>query len=445
MNLPSFITGLPKAELHVHHVGSASPRIVSELAARHPDAGVPNDLEGLKEFFTFRDFAHFIDVYLAVVDLIRTPEDIRLLTYEVAREMAEGQHLRYAELTCTPYTSVVRGIAIEAYTEAIEDARIAAERDFGLVLRWIYDIPGESGIPAADATLEYALEHRTDALVGFGLGGPEIGVPRAQFQPHFDSARAAGLHSVPHAGETTGPETVWDAVRLLGAERIGHGCSAARDPELLAHLAETGVVLEVCPTSNLATRAVDRIEDHPLRAFVDAGVTVTINSDDPPMFSTTLNHDYEVAADLLDLDEGGVADLARAAVDASFAPDDVKARIGAEIEAYVNAHLDGSRRVPRTRRSPRRSSRRPATHTCRGSTYFRCSFVGSSALIRNSSEAMPARTPSTVSSPTLRSFAIFGPCQSRGSAGLDRYPRGGKCVRPRNLIRGGACAHPEGS
>ncbi len=346
MNLPSFITGLPKAELHVHHVGSASPRIVSELAARHPDAGVPNDLEGLKEFFTFRDFAHFIDVYLAVVDLIRTPEDIRLLTYEVAREMAEGQHLRYAELTCTPYTSVVRGIAIEAYTEAIEDARIAAERDFGLVLRWIYDIPGESGIPAADATLEYALEHRTDALVGFGLGGPEIGVPRAQFQPHFDSARAAGLHSVPHAGETTGPETVWDAVRLLGAERIGHGCSAARDPELLAHLAETGVVLEVCPTSNLATRAVDRIEDHPLRAFVDEGVTVTINSDDPPMFSTTLNHDYEVAADLLGLDEGGVADLARAAVDASFAPDDVKARIGAEIEAYVNAHLDGSRRVP---------------------------------------------------------------------------------------------------
>ena len=334
MSLQSFIAGLPKAELHVHHVGSASPRIVSELAARHPDAGVPSDLDDLKQFFTFRDFAHFIDVYLAVVDLIRTPEDVRLLTYEVAREMAEGQHLRYAELTCTPYTSVLRGIAIEAYTEAIEDARVAAERDFGLVLRWIYDIPGESGIPAADATLEYALAHRTDALVGFGLGGPELGVPRAQFQGHFERARAAGLHSVPHAGETTGPETIWESLRLLGAERIGHGCSAARDPELLAHLAETGVVLEVCPTSNIATRAVDRIEDHPLRTFVDAGVTVTINSDDPPMFSTTLNHDYEVAAGLLELDEAGVADLARAAVAGSFAPDDVKARIGAEIDAY---------------------------------------------------------------------------------------------------------------
>ncbi len=335
MNLASFIAGLPKAELHVHHVGSASPRIVSELAARHPGAGVPADLEGLKEFFTFRDFAHFIEVYLAVVDLIRTPEDVRLLTYEVAREMAQGQNLRYAELTCTPYTSVVRGIAIEAYTEAIEDARVAAERDFGLVLRWIYDVPGESGIPAADATLSYALEHRTDALVGFGLGGPEIGVPRAQFAPHFDAARAAGLHSVPHAGETTGPETVWESLRLLGAERIGHGVSAVQDPELLAHLADTGVVLEVCPTSNVATRAVDRIEDHPLRTFVEAGVRVTINSDDPPMFSTTLNNDYEVAAGLLDLDEAGVADLARTAVRASWAPSDVKARVEGEIDAYA--------------------------------------------------------------------------------------------------------------
>ena len=341
MSLTDFIAGLPKAELHVHHVGSVSPRIVSELAERHPGV-VPADPDALREFFEFRDFAHFVEVYLAVVDLVRTPEDVRTLTYEVARDMT-GQSLRYAELTCTPYTSVVRGIPIEAYTEAIEDARVAAERDFGLVLRWIYDIPGESGIPAADATLEYALEHRTDALVGFGLGGPEIGVPRAQFQEHFDRARAAGLHSVPHAGETTGPETIWESLRLLGAERIGHGCTAAQDPELLAHLAETGVVLEVCPTSNIATRAVDRIDDHPLRTFVDAGVTVTINSDDPPMFGTTLNDEYAVAADLLDLDEDGVADLARAAVAASFAPDDVKDRIGAEIDAYA----DSARRVSR--------------------------------------------------------------------------------------------------
>jgi aminodeoxyfutalosine deaminase len=341
VSLESFIAGLPKAELHVHHVGSASPAIVSELAARHPGV-VPSDLEELRTFFEFRDFAHFIQVYLAVVDLVRTPEDIRYLTYEVARELATGQQVRYAELTCTPYTSVLpdddaHGMSIEAYTAAIEDARVAAERDFGIVLRWIYDIPGESGLPAADATLDYALEHRVEALVGFGLGGPEIGVPRPQFQPHFDAARTAGLHSVPHAGETTGPETVWHAIRMLGAERIGHGTSAAQDPELLTYLTDTGIPLEVCPSSNVATRAVASLEEHPLAVFRDAGVTITINSDDPSMFGTSLNREYEIAAGLLDLDTGGVADLARVAVRSSFAPDDLKVRLLAEIDDYAKA------------------------------------------------------------------------------------------------------------
>lgn len=339
--LSSFIAGLPKAELHVHHVGSASPRIVSELAERHPGT-VPSDPALLKDFFAFRDFAHFIEVYLAVVDLVRTPEDVRYLTYEIGRELAEGQAVRYAELTCTPYTSVLpdepgRGMPIEAYTEAIEDARLAAERDFGLVLRWIYDIPGESGLPAADATLRFALDHAPEGLVAFGLGGPEIGVPRGQFVPHFAAARAAGLHSVPHAGETTGPETIWTSLRDLGAERIGHGTSAAADPALLAHLAENRIPLEVCPSSNVATRAVPSLAEHPLPVFVEAGVVVTINSDDPPMFGTTLNREYEIAADLLGLDEAGVAELARAGVGASFAPDDLKSRLLGEIDAYVGA------------------------------------------------------------------------------------------------------------
>jgi aminodeoxyfutalosine deaminase len=246
------------------------------------------------------------------------------------------QQVRYAELTCTPHTSVLTGIPIEAYTEAIEDARVAAERDLGIVLRWIYDIPGELGVPGADATIGYALDHSPDSLIGFGLGGPEVGVPRPQFQPHFDAARAAGLHSVPHAGETTGPETVWDALRHLGAERIGHGTSSAQDPALLAHLAEHRIPLEVCPSSNVATRAVAALDEHPLRTFVDAGVVVTINSDDPPMFGTTLNREYEIAAGLLDLDERGVADLARTAVEVSFAPDDVKARILGEIDVTLH-------------------------------------------------------------------------------------------------------------
>ena len=343
LDLTSFIEGLPKAELHVHHVGSASPAIVSELAMRHPGI-VPVDPAELAAFFQFRDFSHFIDVYLAVVSLIRTEEDVRYLTYEVARELATVQRVRYAELTCTPYTSVLpddpdHGIPIEAYTQAIEDARIAAERDFGIVLRWIYDIPGESGMPAADATLSFATNHRTNALVGFGLGGPELGVPRAQFKPHFDAARRVGLHSVPHAGETTGPETIWDSLRVLGAERIGHGTSAVQDPALMSFLADRGIPLEVCPSSNVATKAVASLEEHPIVAFREAGVPISINSDDPPMFGTTLNQEYEIAARLLDLDAAGVADLSRAAVHASFAEPEIKGALLDDIEIYCRRSL----------------------------------------------------------------------------------------------------------
>ncbi|MEO6791906.1 MAG: adenosine deaminase [Ornithinibacter sp.] len=335
-DLAAYIARLPKAELHVHHVGSASPRVVAELAGRHPGSPVPTDPAALADYFTFTDFAHFIELYLATVDLVRSPDDVRLLTYEVARDLC-AQQVRYAEVTMTPYTSVARGIPIEAYTEAIEDARMAAESELGIVLRWIYDIPGEAGLPAADATLSYAVDHGPAALVGFGLGGPEVGVPRPQFAPHFASARAAGLHSVPHSGESTGPQSIWDALLHLGAERIGHGTSATADPRLLEHLAEHGIPLEVCPTSNVATRVVDRLEDHPLRDLRDAGVVVSINSDDPPMFGTTLNREYEIAAHLLDLDPAGVLDLALAAVDASFAPDDVRTRLRAEMVAVDRA------------------------------------------------------------------------------------------------------------
>ncbi|MER6383333.1 adenosine deaminase [Streptomyces sp. NPDC001127] len=339
-DLRTFIAGLPKAELHVHHVGSASPRIVSELAARHPDSKVPADPEALAEFFNFTDFAHFIDVYLSVVDLIRTPEDIRLLTFEVARDLAR-QQVRYAELTVTPFSSTRRGIDELAFMAAIEDARKAAEAEFGTVLRWCFDIPGEAGLESAEETARLATDDRIrpEGLVSFGLGGPEIGVPRPQFKPYFDRAIAAGLHSVPHAGETTGPETVWDALNELRAERIGHGTSSARDPRLLAHLAEQRIPLEVCPTSNIATRAVRTLDEHPIKEFVRAGVLVTINSDDPPMFGTDLNNEYAVAARLLGLDERGVAGLAKNAVEASFLDPADKARIAAEIDTYTSTWL----------------------------------------------------------------------------------------------------------
>ncbi|WP_456695164.1 adenosine deaminase [Aeromicrobium sp. P5_D10] len=331
----SFELGLPKAELHVHHVGSASQRTVSELAARYAgDSPVPTDPSLLADYFRFTDFAHFIEVYLSVVDLIRTPEDIWTLTHEVARDLA-AQNVRYAELTLTPYTSIARGIAAEAYCEAVEDARIRAKTDFGIELRWCFDIPGESGLPAAEVTLDAALRVRPEGLVSFGLGGPEIGVPRPQFAPYFEQAIAAGLRSVPHSGESTGPQSIWDAINFLGAERIGHGIAAAQDPELMAYLAEHQIALEISPTSNVCTRSVPSLAEHPLATLVAAGVPVSINSDDPPMFATTLSQEYGVARDLLGLDDAGVAELARAAVRQSFAPADVKASILAEIDGYA--------------------------------------------------------------------------------------------------------------
>ncbi len=341
-SLHTFIAGLPKAELHVHHVGSVAPETVARLAARHAGSTpVPADPQLLAEFFTFTDFAHFIEVYLSVVDLIRDPEDIATVTYDIGVGLA-AQQVRYAEVTLTPYSSITRGIPAQAYCEAVEDARVRVARDHGTQLRWCFDIPGEAGLPAADLTLEVALNQRPDGLISFGLGGPEIGVPRPQFAPHFAAARAAGLRSVPHAGESTGPETIWDSLRHLGAERIGHGIAAARDEALMDYLRERQIPLEVCPTSNVCTRSVPSLAEHPLPTLVAAGVPVTINSDDPPMFSTTLNHEYAVAAQLLALDARGVAELARESVRHGFLSAADKSVILAEIDAYAAAWERGA-------------------------------------------------------------------------------------------------------
>jgi aminodeoxyfutalosine deaminase len=185
-------------------------------------------------------------------------------------------------------------------------------------------------------TASAALDHDVPGLVGFGVGGSELGFPRSMFRDQFDRARAAGLHSVPHAGETTGPETIWDALTSLGAERIEHGISAVHDQGLLDHLAEHRIALDVCPTSNVALRVVPDLDQHPIRALVAAGVPVTINTDDPPMFGTDLNTEYAVAARLLELDQRGVADLAQAAVDASFWDEpDAQATLRREIDQYA--------------------------------------------------------------------------------------------------------------
>lgn len=334
--MDEFIAALPKTELHVHLVGSAGPQTVLALARRHPQAGVPTDPVALREFYTFRDFDHFLRVYWAVQSLITSAEDIRLLVTGLARELA-AQNVRYAEVTVTPYNHMLDGVPGDALLTGLAEGREQARAEHGVELAWCFDIPGERGPTAGRETLVFALRNRPDGLVGFGLGGPEVGVGRAQFEPSFTAAREAGLHSVPHAGETSGPATVWSAVHDLGAERIGHGTSSATDPRLLDYLREHEIALEVCPTSNVCTRQVDSIEAHPVRRMLDHGVLVTLNTDDPPMFGATLNGEYRAVGGTLGLRAEQLAQLARNAVDSSFLPEDGKARIRTEIDDVLAA------------------------------------------------------------------------------------------------------------
>ncbi|GLY81278.1 adenosine deaminase [Actinoallomurus iriomotensis] len=331
--LDAFIDALPKVELHVHLVGSASVPTVLELARRHTGHMIPTDEESLRRFYEFRDFPHFAQVYLAVNGLIREPEDVAALVVGAARDLA-AQNVRYFELTVTPYTHVVTmGMPATGVTEALD---IAAREVADLIeVAYVFDIPGEYGDEAARATIDHALTHPPRALIGFGIGGVEqdrAGHEEA-IRDAFRAAVAAGLHSVPHAGEMSGPETIWEAVRELRAERIGHGIRCVEDPELMAHLRETQLPLEVCPTSNVCTRQVPSIAAHPLPRLLEEGLYVTLNSDDPPMFNTTLTNEYRVAARDLGLGADGVAELARNTVRASFLAENRKQAILDELDA----------------------------------------------------------------------------------------------------------------
>ncbi|MPZ94588.1 MAG: adenosine deaminase [Propionibacteriales bacterium] len=335
-SLTAFIAGLPKAELHVHLVGSASVPTVLELARRHPDRGVPTDEQALRAFYEFTDFAHFVEVYIAVNSLVRTGGDIEALVAGIARDLA-GQQVRYAEITATPDSHLVVGIEPDAVAEACRRGRVRAREDHGVEISWIFDIPGELGLESGERTIDWVERWAPEGSVGFGLGGPEVGVPRPQFAEVFKRARSLGLHSVPHAGETTGPETVWDAIRALGAERIGHGITSVQDPELVAYLVDKQIPLEISPSSNVCTRAVATLDQHPMPALMAAGVPVTLNSDDPGMFNTTLGQEYGIAHDVFGVDRDGLVDLARASVQLSYADEPTKLRVLDEIDAYTRA------------------------------------------------------------------------------------------------------------
>ncbi|GLW08348.1 adenosine deaminase [Microtetraspora sp. NBRC 13810] len=332
--LEDFIAALPKVELHLHLVGSASVQTVLELARRHPGGPVPTVEEELRAFYTFRDFPHFAQIYMAVNTLLRDPEDVATLVTGMARDLA-AQNGRYVELQVTPYAHHVGGLPMRAVTEALDIAARQAADEHGVQVAYIFDIPGEYGEEAARVTLDHALGEPPQALVGFGLAGIEQSRSqyRDAFRDAFVAARAAGLHSVPHGGEMSGPETIWQTIEDLAAERIGHGISCVRDPALLAHLRETQLPLDVCPTSNVCTGQVAAIEEHPLPVMLGEGLYVTLNSDDPPMFGTTLSNEYRVAAEVFGLDRKGLAALAHNAVNASFLGQAAKDALNAEIDA----------------------------------------------------------------------------------------------------------------
>src|SRR5262249_17037508 len=212
-------------------------------------------------------------------------------------------------------------------------ARALAEHE--VELAWVFDIAGSMGYRAGIATAEWVLRHRPEGTVGFGLGGAELGGPRGKYPGPFLMARGGGLDLVPHAGETTGPETIWAALRELHAERIGHGTSAVTDPALLKHLAEHGIPVEVCPTSNIRTRAVPKIASHPLPRLLEAGVPVTLATDDPGMFHTDLNREYLLCHEHFGLGRSELADLSRAGVRAAFCSDSLKSALLAEIDAHT--------------------------------------------------------------------------------------------------------------
>ena len=335
--IESFIAKLPKVELHVHLVGSASVATVLELARRHPDSPVPRTIHGLREFYAFRDFPHFIDVYKAVSALLTEPEDIADLVRGIARDLA-AQNVRYVELQVAPYPFRRAGLPPAAITQALDAGARDALAEHDVRIGYIFDFPGHTAGEDAVPTLAHALEFPPEALIGFGIGGIEAGrAPyRDVIRDVFAAAAAAGLRCVPHAGETTGPETVWEAIEHLHAERIGHGISSMADPRLVAYLRETQLPVDVSPTSNVCTRCVASLDSHPLPAMVESGLYVTVNSDDPPMFGTTLANEYLVAASDLGFSAAELAGLAANAVLASFLDGKSKEALTAEI-ATVSA------------------------------------------------------------------------------------------------------------
>jgi adenosine deaminase len=325
------LSTLPKAELHVHLEGAMRVATVRELAER-AGAAVPSGLHDGR--WTFVGSEDFIAQYTALCALLRTVEDFRRLAYEFCEDEARTG-VRYAEVVVSPSNHAPRlGDDWFGPIEAVLDGLEAGRRDFGVTSRLAPDLVRDSGIEMAERSLEVALKFAGRGVVSLNAAGSEQ-APVPPFGPLFRRAKDAGLRSVPHAGEWAGPRNIWETLEHYLPDRIGHGVRAVDDPALVEHLASTGISLEVSPISNVATGVYADVAAHPFRALRDAGVIVTLNSDDPPMFGAWLTDVFEMARESWGYDDAELAEIARTGVRASFADDDLKRGILGDIDAWL--------------------------------------------------------------------------------------------------------------
>jgi len=349
MSVVSYLRAAPKVELHVHLEGAIQPPTLLELARRNHIPLPADTIDGVRRWFTYRDFPHFAEIYLTITRCLKTVDDYELIVHECGAAMAR-QNVRYAEVTFSPGTHRGLGIPHDVSFGGLTRGRERARVDFGVEIAWVFDIVRQVPLDADGRALaayvtDAAIAGRADGVVALGLGGAEASHPPEPFAPWFERARAAGLHSAPHAGETAGPASVWGALRALEAERIGHGVRASEDPALVEYLAERGIPLEVCPTSNVRIGVYPDLAAHPLSRLHAAGVIVTINSDDPPLFNTTLNDEVVLLDDPFGLGVPAIDEILLNGVRHSFlAPErkrEMAAAFTAEWATLKVAHLDG--------------------------------------------------------------------------------------------------------
>ena len=351
MSVEAYVRSMPKVELHVHLEGAIRPATLLALA-EHNGVRLPaGDLDGLRRWFVYRDFDHFVEIYVTITRCLRTIDDYDLIAYEFGAEMAR-QNVRYAEVTFSPSTHQELGVPHDVYFQGLTRGRERARAEFGVEIAWVFDIVRHvrSGrtLELADYVTGVAIEGQADGVVALGLGGAEAGHPPEPFAPYFERARAAGLHSVPHAGETAGPDSVWGALQALQAERIGHGVRSIDDPTLVAYLVEHGIPLEVCPTSNLRLGVYGDLAAHPLLRLREAGVIVTVSSDDPPLFNTTLNDELLQLHTGFGLDIAAIDEIVLAGVRHSFLAPQRKQRLEEGVLAELEAlRADKTWLVPR--------------------------------------------------------------------------------------------------